>query len=166
MLVLGHVPTKAELLLRKGADFTWTLIVNAKELLPDDTTVTLYVYERDGDNLIGFWPALMVPGEIIEGEVIPEEIIEGTEEVPEETVIELVAGNPKVVVIPAVPAVPERVIPERVLPDTLVPDQAQLQIYSDDHAVIPHGAKFLVVIEKPGFPKTAWLEGRVSKANR
>jgi len=107
MQILGHVPTKAELLLRRGADFTWLLTVADDEPLPAATTVTLYVYERDGENLIAFWPAVEV-----------------------------------------------------------LPGSAQLQIYADDHANVPHGAKFTVILEKPDYPKTAWLEGRVSKANR
>ena len=134
MLVMGHVPTKAEILLRTGCDFTWTLTVSDDELMPEDTTVKLYVYERDAETLIGFWPAIMVPGEIIEGS----------------TEVETVAGNPTVVTVP----------------DQLVPDQAQLQIYADDHALIPDGAKFTVILEKTGYPKTPWLEGRVSKVNR
>jgi len=42
----------------------------------------------------------------------------------------------------------------------------QIQIYADDHEIIPDGAKFTVILEKPGFPKTPWYEGRVSKVNR
>jgi hypothetical protein len=107
MLVLGHVPTKAEILLRKGCDFTWFIEVEDDEPLPDDTTVTLYVYSRDSVELVAFWPAISV-----------------------------------------------------------VPGGAQLQIVADDHEIIPDGGKFTVVLQKPGYPKTAWLEGRVSKVNR
>lgn len=108
MQTLGHTPVKAEILLRKGCDWTWLLTVDeSDDPLPDSTTVTLYVYSRDGDTLLGFWPAVEV-----------------------------------------------------------LPGSAQLQIYADDHALIPDGAKFTIVLAKPGFPKTPWLEGRVSKANR
>ena len=108
MLVLGHIPTKAELLLRKGCDFTWFLEVeDDDEPLPDATVVTLDVYSRDSSELLAFWPAVSVE-----------------------------------------------------------PGGAQLQIYADDHEIIPDGGKFTVILEKPGFPKTAWLEGRVSKVNR
>lgn len=107
MLVMGHRPTKAEILLRKGCDFTWELTVDEDDPLPDGTVVTLYVYERDAETLIGFWPAVEV-----------------------------------------------------------LPGAATLQIYADDHALIPDGAKFTVTLEKPTYPKTPWLEGRVSKANR
>lgn len=107
MLVMGHRPLKAEILLRAGCDFTWLLTVADDEPLPDDTTVTLYVYERDGETLIAFWPAVEV-----------------------------------------------------------LPGSAQLQIVADDHANLPDGGKFSVILEKPGFPKTPWLEGRISKANR
>lgn len=107
MLVLGHVPTKAEIVLRKGYDFTWALTVEEDDPLPDDTTATLYVFERDGETLIGFWPAVEV-----------------------------------------------------------LPGRVQFQVYADDHAIIPDSAWFSVALEKPGFPKTPWLEGRVAKANR
>lgn len=107
MAVLGHVPTKAEMLLRKGCDFAWFLGVDDDEPLPDDTTVTLYAYSRDSAELLGFWPAVSVQ-----------------------------------------------------------PGGAQIQILADDHEIIPDGGKFTVILEKPGYPKTAWLEGRVSKVNR
>lgn len=107
MLVLGHVPTKAEILLRKACDFTWFLGVGEDEPLPTSTTVVLYVYSRDSAELLGFWPAVSVE-----------------------------------------------------------PGGAQLQIYADDHELIPDGAKFTVILQKPGFPKTPWFEGRISKANR
>lgn len=107
MLVLGHVPTKAEILLRKGCDFTWFLEVEDDDPLPDDTEVTLYVYPRDTQDVLAFWPAV-----------------------------------------------------------TVEPGGAQLQIYADDHEIIPDGAKFTVILHKPGFPKTPWFEGRISKVNR
>ena len=107
MLVLGHVPTKAEIILRKGCDYADFVEVDADEPLPDGTTVTLYVYARDGVELIDFWPAVEVS-----------------------------------------------------------PGGAQLQIYADDHETVPDGAKFTVILHKPGFPKTPWFEGRVSKVNR
>lgn len=107
MQVLGHRPTKAELLLRKGCDFVWALTVDEDDPLPDDTTVTLYVYPRDTWDVLAFWPAVSVE-----------------------------------------------------------PGRAVLQIVADDHEIIPDGGKFTVILEKPGFPKTAWLEGRVSKVAR
>jgi len=108
MTVLGHVPTKAEILLRRGCDWTWFIGVDSEDdPLPDDTDVTLYVYSRDNTELLAFWPAV-----------------------------------------------------------TVEPGGAQLQIYADDHAAIPDGAKFTIVLAKPGYPKTPWFEGRVSKANR
>lgn len=107
MLVLGHVPTKAEILLRKGCDWVDFVEVPEDDPLPASTTVTLYVYTRDGVELIAFWPAVLVE-----------------------------------------------------------PGGAQFQIFADDHEIVPDGAKFTVVLKKPGFPKTAWYEGRVSKVNR
>lgn len=107
MRVLGHVPTKCEILMRKGCDFADLVEVEDDEPLPDGTTITLYVYSRDSSELIGFWPF-----------------------------VEVEAGG------------------------------GQIQIYADDHEIIPDGAKFTVILEKPGFPKTPWYEGRVSKVNR
>lgn len=107
MATLGHTPVKAEILLRKGCDWTWSLTVDDDDPLPDGTTVTLYVYSRDGDTLLAFWPAVDV-----------------------------------------------------------LPGAAQFQIYADDHAVVPDGAKFTFILHKPGYPRTPWLEGRISKANR
>lgn len=107
MQVLGHVPTKAEILMRKGCDWVFPVEVEDDEPLPDGTTVKLYVYNRDSTELISFWPAASVE-----------------------------------------------------------PGAAQFQIYADDHEIIPDGAKFTVILEKPGFPKTPWFEGRISKVNR
>lgn len=157
MQILGHRPTRAEMLLRKGCDFTWELEIDADELVPEGTTVTLYVYPRDSDEVLAFWPAIMVPGEILDPEVIP-----ASPAVPAYTgIVRDATGKPKVVHHAAVPATPETVIA-----GGLVPDKAQLQIYADDHEIIPDGGRFLVVLEKTGFPKTPWLEGRISKVNR
>lgn len=107
MQVLGHVPTKAEILMRKGCDWVYPVEVEDDEPLPDDTVVTLYVYPRDSMDVIAFWPAVEV-----------------------------------------------------------LPGRAQFQIFADDHEIIPDGAKYTVILEKPGYPKTPWFEGRISKVNR
>ena len=107
MPVFGHTPTKGEILLRKGCDFVWFLEVEEDDPLPDGTQVTLYVYTRDSEDIIAFWPAAEVwPGGV------------------------------------------------------------QFQIFADDHQPVPDGAKFTVILHKPGFPKTPWFEGRISKVNR
>lgn len=107
MQVLSDTPTKAEIILRRGCDWTRFVEVPEDEPLPDDTVVTLYAYPRDGGDPIAFWPAILVE-----------------------------------------------------------PGGCQFQIYADDHEIIPDGARFLVILAKPGYPKSPWFEGRFSKGTR
>lgn len=107
MRIIGHVPTKVEVVMRVGYDFVEFVEIDGDEPLPEGTTVTWYFHPRDSDDVLAFWPSVLVE-----------------------------------------------------------PGGAQIQILADDHAVIPDGARVTVALQKPGYPKTPWFEGRVSKANR
>lgn len=107
MQLWSDVPTRGEILLRKGCDWTKKIDVPEDDPLPDGTSVTLYAYPRDSWDVLAFWPAVEV-----------------------------------------------------------LPGGCQFQIFADDHEIIPDGGKFLVILEKPGYPRTPWFEGRFSKGTR
>lgn len=107
MWASDHVPTKSEIVMRRGCDWVDGLDVPDDDPLPDGTTVIFYAYPRDSNDVLAFWPAASV-----------------------------------------------------------LPGGARFQIYADDHEIIPDGAKYTVILQKPGYPKTPWVEGRISKVNR
>lgn len=58
--MLGYNPIVEEMVILESQDFTHRLDVIADDPFPAGTTVTLYIYARDGETQMGAWPAVAV----------------------------------------------------------------------------------------------------------
>lgn len=58
--MIGYEPYSDELVITKGQAFSAYLSVTAEDPFPENTSASLYMYSRDGQTQLGFWPATLV----------------------------------------------------------------------------------------------------------